>query len=138
MFFKKKAKAEEVPQDNFLLFVPHKKHKDWIEKKGIVYLVFHHDHPIQKAANWLVKKSNTSDLKLDELGSTVWKAIDGKRNIYEIGEVVKAKFGASCEPVYERLIMFVRYLNRRGWIYFENTEAKALKNAQANEHKKSK
>lgn len=138
MFFKKKDKAEEVPQDNFLLFVPHMKHKDWIEKKGLVYLIFHHDHPIQKAANWLVKKSNTSDLKLDALGSTVWKAIDGKRNIYEIGEVVKAKFGKDCEPVYERLIMFMRYLNRRGWIYFENTEAKALKNAQANEHKKSK
>ena len=127
MFFKKKQEQVEVPQDNFLLYVPHKKHNEWTEKKGHVYLIFHHNHPVQKVANWLVKKSNTSDIKLDELSSVVWKSIDGKRNVYEIGEVVKAKFGASCEPVYDRLIMFVRYLNRRGWIYFENTEAKALK-----------
>lgn len=124
MWFKKKTKEEVVQQDNFLLFVPHQKHAEWIEKKGHVLLIFRHDHPIQKAANWLVKKPNVSDLKLDELGSTVWKAIDGKRNIYEIGEVVRAKFGDNCEPLYERLIMFVRYLNRRGWIYFENVEAK--------------
>lgn len=132
MFFKKKHKTEEVPQDNFLLFVPHIKHSDWIEEKGNVILIFHHNHPVQKAANWLVKKSNISDMKLDELGSTVWKAIDGKRNVYEIGQVVKAKFGDKCEPVYERLIMFIRYLNRRGWIYFENKEAKL---AKANKNK---
>lgn len=124
MFFKRKQNLEEIPQDNFLLYVPHIRHTEWIEKKGNVYLIFHHNHPIQKAANWLVKKSNTTDMRFDDLGSTVWKSIDGKRNIFEIGEVIKAKFGESCEPVYERLIMYVRYLNRRGWIYFENVEAK--------------
>jgi len=127
MFFKKKKAKEEIPQENFLLFVPHIKHTEWTEKNGLVLLIFHHNHPIQKAANWLVKKSSTSDMKFDDLGSTVWKAIDGKRNIYEIGEIIKAKFGESCDPVYERLIMYVRYLNRRGWIYFENIEAKLAK-----------
>lgn len=127
MFFKKKQQPSEEAVDNFLLFVPHKKHMEWVEKQGSVYLIFHHNHPVQKLANWLVKKSNTSDLKLDALGSEVWKTIDGKRNIYEIGEIIKKKFGSDCEPLYERLIMFVRYLNRRGWIYFENKEAKIAK-----------
>jgi len=127
MFFNKKQNKPEIPQENFLLFVPHMKHTEWIEKDGFVLLIFHHNHPIQKAANWLVKKSSTSDIKFDDLGSTVWKAIDGKRNLYEIGEIVKTKFGASSEPVYERLIMYIRYLNRRGWIYFENIEARMAK-----------
>lgn len=127
MFFKKKRQAKEAPVDNFLLFVPHKKHEEWVEKQGSVYLIFHHNHPVQRLANWLVKKSSVSDLKLDSLGSEVWKAIDGKRSIYQIGEVIKQKFGADCEPLYDRLIMFVRYLNRRGWIYFENKEAKIAK-----------
>lgn len=131
MFFKKKQKPEEIAQDNFLLFVPHIKHTEWIEKEGSVFLIFHHNHPIQKLANWLVKKSSTTDMKFDDLGSAVWKAIDGKRNIYEIGIIIKGKFGDSCEPVYDRLIMYIRYLNRRGWIYFENKEAKLAK-----EHKK--
>lgn len=138
MWFKKKTVIEETPQDNFLLYVPHKKHNEWVEKKGHVYLVFHHNHPVQKVANWLVKKPNISDVKLDELGTVVWKAIDGKRNIYEIGEVVRAKFGVGCEPVYDRLIMFVRYLNRRGWIYFENIEVKIAKAEQEINSPKSK
>lgn len=127
MFFKKNRQAKEEPIDNFLLFVPHKKHLEWTEKQGSVYLIFHHNHPIQKLANWLVKKSSVSDLKLDALGTEVWKNIDGKRNIYEIGEVIKRKFGPECEPLYDRLIMFVRYLNRRGWIYFENKVATVAK-----------
>lgn len=127
MFFKKNKSTLENPQENFLLFIPHLRHLDWIEKDGLVLLIFHHNHPIQKAANWLVKKSRTSDIKLDDLSSTVWKAIDGKRNITQIGELVKSKYGESCEPVYDRLVMFLRYLNRRGWIYFENPSQKLPK-----------
>jgi hypothetical protein len=119
-----KNKGTNKAEDNFLLFVPHIKHETWEEKKDGIYLVFYHNHPIQKLANWLVKKPNKSDIKLDKLGSTVWKLIDGSRNILEIGELVKNEFGDSCEPLYDRLIMFLRYLNRRGWIYFENVEAK--------------
>lgn len=138
MFFKKKQEVVEEAVDNFLLYVPHKKHMEWVEKKGKVYLIFHHNHPVQKVANWLVKKSNTTDLELDDMGSAVWKAIDGKRNVYEIGEEIKRKFGDNCEPLYERLIMFVRYLNRRGWIYFENKEAKLAKQAKRDHKHKEK
>lgn len=127
MFFKKNKNTLENPQENFLLFVPHIRHLDWIEKDGHVLLLFHHNHPIQKAANWLVKKSSTTDMKFDDLSSTVWKAIDGNRNITQIGELIKSKYGESCEPVYDRLVMFLRYLNRRGWIYFENPSAKIAK-----------
>lgn len=117
MFSKEKQTKAE---DNFLLYVPHIRHEAWEEKKDIVYLIFYHDHPVQKLANWLVKKPNKSDIKLDELGSTVWKLIDGSRNVFEIGELVREKFGEGCEPLYDRLVLFLRYLNRRGWIYFEN------------------
>ena len=120
MIFKSKKKEEFRQEDNFLLFVQHIKHNDWIDKKGSIFLIFHYNHPIQKAVNWLVKKPNTSDLKLDDLGSTVWKSIDGKRNVKELGDVLVDTFGEGCQPVYERLIMFLRYMNRRGWIYFEN------------------
>jgi hypothetical protein len=122
--FRKKDDSEKKAQDNFLLFVPHVKNVKWEDRKEGVYLIFYHNHPIQKLANWLVKKPNKSDLKLDKLGSTVWRSIDGKKNIFEIGEIVRKEFGEKCEPLYDRLIMFLRYLNRRGWIYFENVETK--------------
>lgn len=122
--FKGKNQSKTKAEDNFLLYVPHIRHETWEEKKGSVYLIFYHDHPIQKIANWLVKKPNKSDIKLDDLGSAVWKSIDGSRNVHEIGELIRESFGESCEPLYDRLILFLRYLNRRGWIYFENAELK--------------
>lgn len=122
--FKGKNQSDKKAEDNFLLFVPHIKHETWEEKEDGVYLIFYHNHPVQKLANWLVKKPNKSDIKLDELGSEVWKSMDGSRNIYDIGQLVRAKFGESCEPLYDRLVLYLRYLNRRGWIYFENVESK--------------
>lgn len=108
-----------------MLYVPIIKHQEFQVKKGKVLLVFRHDHIIQKAAFWLVKKPRVSDLELDELSSFVWLSMDGTRNVYEIGQAVKEKFGESAEPLYERLIMFLRYLSRKGWIIFSNRAAKA-------------
>jgi hypothetical protein len=58
------------------------------------------------------------------MGSCVWKLIDGKKNIYELGENLKLQFGEKCEPIYNRLIMYLRYLNRMGWIAFERGSQK--------------
>lgn len=117
-----KKKKEDHKKDNFMLYVPVQKHMTYQEKNGRILLVFKHNHPIQKLGFWLTKRPNVTDMELDELGSTVWRLIDGKRNVYEIGQEVKRKFGEDCEPLYERLIMFLRYLVRRGWINFENKQ----------------
>ena len=116
---KKQKKQEDFKQDNFLLYVPKKKHNTWEIRKEKVYLIFYHTKIIEKFVRWLVKKSNVSDIALDELGSTIWVLIDGKATVYEIGKKLEEKFGDSCQPVYERLILYIRYLNRRGWISFE-------------------
>lgn len=115
-------KATKKNQDNFLLYIPRRKHIQWEEKKGKVKLIFHHDKAIEKFVRWLVKKPDTSDIELDKLGSRVWMLIDGVNSIYDIGQIVLEEFGESCEPVYDRLIMYIRYLNRRGWIAFDRGE----------------
>lgn len=115
MIMKNKQKKE----DNFLLYIPQKKHIDWEEKKGKVYLIFHHDKMVEKFIRWLVKKPYVSDVELDDLGSSAWKFIDGKKSVYEIGQCMLMQYGKACEPVNERLIMFLRYLNKRGWTSFE-------------------
>lgn len=104
--------------DNFLLYVPIIKHEKWECKKGRVKLFFYHDKLIERFARWLVKKPNVSDIELDELGSSVWMLIDGERSLYDIGEKLKEKFGDKCEPLYDRLALFIRYMVRRGWIGF--------------------
>ncbi|MDF2880763.1 MAG: hypothetical protein K0R54_1320 [Clostridiaceae bacterium] len=112
-------KKEQKKEDNFLLYVPAKKHTDWEVKNGKVYLIFHHNKSIEKFMRWLVKKPYVSDVELDDMGSEVWKSIDGKTSVYEIGEKLLKQFGEKCDPVYDRLIMYLRYLNRKGWVSFD-------------------
>lgn len=121
---KKKGEStnKEHNKDNFMLYIPKKKHDRWEVKKGKVYLIFEHNKAIEKLIRWLVKKPYISDMELDEMGSSVWLMIDDKKSVYDIGQELVRKFGKTCEPVYERLILYLRYLNRRGWIAFERGE----------------
>lgn len=110
---------KKTNSDNVLLFIPKKKHETWEVKNHNVYLIFYHNRIMERFSSWLVKKPTVTDVKLDEIGSCVWKLIDGKKNIYELGENLKLQYGEECEPIYNRLIMYLRYLNRMGWIVFE-------------------
>lgn len=116
------SKEKQKKDDNFLLYIPSKKHEKWELKDGKVFLIFEHNKAIEKFARWLVKKPNTSDIELDDIGSAVWQLIDGEKNIYDIGQELLNRFGEGCQPVYERLIMYIRYLNKKGWISFERGE----------------
>jgi hypothetical protein len=102
--------------DNFLLYIPRKKHNEWIYKDGSIYLIFHHYKIAEKLARWLVKKPCVNDIKLDSIGSCVWNLIDGEKTVYDVGQDLLKEFGDSCQPIYERLAIFIRYMNRKGWI----------------------
>lgn len=119
-------KEKKQREDNFLLYIPIKKHIDWEEKGGRVYLIFHHDKLAEKFLRWLVKKPYVSDLELDDIGSSTWKLVDGKRSVYEIGQRLLKQYGESCEPINERLIMYLRHLNKKGWISFERGKQNML------------
>lgn len=113
---KKKTKEK---QDNFLLYIPNKKHTLYEVKNKRVFLIFHHDKAIEKLLRWLVKKPYISDVELDEIGSEIWFLINGENTIYDIGQKLFNKFGSRCEPIYDRLILYIRYLNKKGWICFK-------------------
>ena len=106
--------------DNFLLYIPMINHSEWVEKEGKVCLVFKHDRKIEVLAAWLTKKPIVTDTKLDKMGSSVWKLIDNNRTIYEIGQLLLEEYGQDCKPVYKRLTMYLRYLNKKRWIKFKN------------------
>lgn len=105
-------------EKNFLLYIPEKKHTVYEERNNKVYLVFHHNKLIEKVTSKLFRKPRVSDIELDDLGSSVWKLIDGKNNVYDITQKLQKQYGEKCEPINERLILYLRYLNRRNWIKF--------------------
>lgn len=64
----------------------------------------------------LFGKPKISYIHLDETGSFVWPLIDGERSVAEIGELLKAQFGESAEPLYERLVKFFTVLENCGFV----------------------
>lgn len=105
--------------DNYLLYVPSKKHDSWKVKNNKVYLVFYHNRLIEKIVRWLVKKPYTSDIELDDVGSKVWMNINGKNNVYDISKILKTEYGDKFDPEYKRIILFLNYMNKKGWVSFK-------------------
>jgi hypothetical protein len=42
--------------------------------------------------------------------------MDGKRTVYDISQLVKEEFGEKAEPLYNRLVQYVRNLESYGFI----------------------
>ncbi len=112
-------KKKNNSDDNFLLYIPKQNHTAWETQNGKIKLIFYHNKAIERFIRWLVKKPYVSDVELDEMGSAVWQQIDGKQTVFDIGEKLKEKYGEKCEPVYDRLIMYLRYLVRKGWVQLD-------------------
>lgn len=51
-------------------------------------------------------------IKLDSIGSFVWRACDGETSLSVIAERMRRHFGDSIEPVEERLGRFVQTMQR--------------------------
>ncbi|MFQ5753278.1 MAG: PqqD family protein [bacterium] len=64
--------------------------------------------------NWLKSqlKNPNYRLKLDEIGSFVWQHCNGLENVQEIGDKLTKKYGEKVEPVYERLNLFFKSLEK--------------------------
>ncbi|MBN1391021.1 MAG: PqqD family protein [Candidatus Thermoplasmatota archaeon] len=49
-------------------------------------------------------------IRLDEYGWSVWKLMDGNRDVRTIGRLLSDRFGEEVEPLYPRLSKFLAYL----------------------------
>lgn len=109
-------------KDNYLDFVPrHSKVMPWEEdENGDVQIRRENLGFFNKIAQVVAKKPRFSYIELDDFGSFVWKQIDGKRTIYEIGQLVHDEFGDKAEPLYNRLVGFIRTLHENRFVVYEN------------------
>ncbi|MBN2354964.1 PqqD family protein [candidate division KSB1 bacterium] len=55
-------------------------------------------------------------IHLDGYGTSVWRQMDGRKTVGEIGASLREEFGDSVEPVFERLGLFINLLARRKFI----------------------
>ena len=115
---KKSKKPQEV---NLLELIPEKLVDEVLDNDGNVTLL------VPRYKNRLLKKLHERSpsrrfvkIHLDEIGSGTWDCIDGKKNVREIGEIVKEKFGEAIEPCYDRLGIFMTKLEYEKYIRYTN------------------
>ena len=124
---------------NMLDFVPKRSGKiNWYtQETGLVRLSVKHRGFYHKLAQMLVKAPPVSNIDMDQFGSFVWTAIDGRRTVAEIAARVKRRFGKDAEPLYERLTAFFRILYGNRLISFDIPKvADAAKRVSADRMKK--
>ena len=121
-----KKRGEE--SKNYLEKIPcPKKDLEWEinPEDGIVTLIIEHKGFFAAIAQRFFKRPKKSHIKLDELGSFVWKEMSEERNILALGELVLSKFGEDVQQLYERLSMFFKILEGNGLIFWaKDTENK--------------
>lgn len=55
-------------------------------------------------------------VKLDELGSLVWKYCDGNNSVQELIGILQEHYGESQEQLAERLVKFIMHLQKQKFI----------------------
>lgn len=79
------------------------------ERKGVLNLIL----------KSLLNVPTETKIELDEKAETVWSLIDGEKTVFEIAGLFKEKYGEDCEPLYERLVMFMKTLSQSGFIKWQ-------------------
>lgn len=113
-------------QDNFLDYIPFINPKNTYSEKENGNITVHMENKgiWHKIAQTVFSTPKVSHIDLDQYGSYVWKLIDGKRNVKEIGQCMKKKFGEAAEPLYPRLVQYLRILRNNKFVLFGKLEEK--------------
>ena len=105
-------KKNETVSANYLEYIPAHKQEIKYDISGDkkVTLLQENTGLFNWIAQKLFKKPRISQIHLDEMGNFIWPLIDGKRNLIEISELVHEEFGDKAEPLYNRLVQYIKTL----------------------------
>lgn len=104
---------------NYIDKIPKINDKKWeVLEDGIVEITVENTGFYNMLAQKLFKKPRFSFIKLDKYGSCVWQQIDGKKTIYEIGQILKKSHKGASNQLYERLSTYFGILERNKYIIF--------------------
>ena len=115
----KTKKNKKKNAENYVDRIPRINGKKWeLLEDDIVEVTVENTGFYNTLAQKLFKKPRYSFIKLDEYGSCVWQQIDGKKTIYEIGQILKKEHKGASNQLYERLSTYFGILEKNGYITF--------------------
>ncbi len=110
---------EGLEEVNLLDLVPVRL-ADWREAGDrVVLLRPKPPSPLKRPFEWLAQTLAPRRLRLDEIGSYMWKQLEGGKTAGQIAQAVRQEFDDAVEPVEERLGVMLRTLRREGLIGYE-------------------
>ena len=86
------------------------------DENGIVTLDVENKGVFNRIFQLILKKPKVSHIHLDELGSFVWRSIDGQRSVAQLCELVESELGEKASPAGERLVKFLEILKEYKFI----------------------
>jgi hypothetical protein len=69
---------------------------------------------------WLRYLLAVRRIRLDAMGSAVWRGCDGSQTVAEIALDIRASFGADAEPAEQRVGLLIRRLRREGLLAYRD------------------
>lgn len=92
-----------------------------INDENHIIIIENHKGIWHRLFQCIFKKPEFTKIELDTYGSYVWEKMNGQKNIYEIGKEAGKIFGTEIEPLYERMAIFIRTLELRGWVFLKKS-----------------
>ena len=116
------SRKKQVVSENYLDYVPQHSGRCEYEtdEQGKVTILKKNEGLFHRVAQKFLGKPAVSYIHLDEMGNFIWPRLDGKRTIHEIAALVKEEFGNQAEPLYNRLVQYIRTLEEYGFIEVRN------------------
>ena len=106
-------------QENYLDYIPVISDKNtWSQEGGKVTVHMVNRGFYAAIAQKFFHRPRVSHIDLDEMGSFIFPLLDGKRTIGDIALLVKAEFGEKAEPLYDRLVQYMKILHNNGFIRY--------------------
>ena len=108
--------------DNFVDYIP--KHNSLYEyrenEQGNIEVKMINRGLFNRIAQIFFRRPKVSWIELPGMGSFVWRQMDGKKTVYEIGQEMKKAYGDEVEPLYEKLCTYIKSLHNMCFIVYEN------------------
>ena len=105
---------------NYLDFVPvYNPELEWTaDRDGLVTVHIMHKGVCAAIAQKFFHTPRISHIHLDRYGSYLWQQIDGKKDVGQLADEIRAHFGEAAEPLYDRLVQYMQTLRNHRFIFF--------------------
>jgi hypothetical protein len=77
----------------------------------------------RRLPEWLSFQLSTRRIRLDEVGTFVWRRLDGRSAVRQVAAELRARFGEQVEPAEERVGKLIRLLHRERLVTYPGFEA---------------